>query len=267
MIQDIEPHVFNNHYEPKEPRGDDIVFAYDKKNVLLKTDHTFYHVDELPDTSLQYLFSIDDQRFFLVQQIEQPTTAVPVISMRSYEPKYLGFACAVGKQIESWMKENKYCGTCGHELVPSRLERAMFCPGCGRIIYPKIMPAVIVAVINDKNQLLVSKYANRSYTHYALIAGFNEVGETIEETVHREVLEETGVRVKDLHYYKSQPWAFTSTLLFGFVCHVDGDDTITVDHNELKLARWADKDEEIDSMDSASLTSEMIHCFQSGIFQ
>ena len=63
-------------------------------------------------------------------------------------------------------------------------------------------------------------------------AGFAEIGETIEETVHREVMEEVGLKVKNLRYYKSQPWSFSGTLLFGFFCDVDGDDTLTVDHEE-----------------------------------
>ena len=69
-----------------------------------------------------------------------------------------------------------------------------------------------------------------------MIAGFAEIGETIEETVHREVMEEIGVKVKNLRYYKSQPWSFSGTLLFGFYCDLDGDDTLTVDHDELSMA-------------------------------
>ena len=127
------------------------------------------------------------------------------------------------------------------------------------------MPAVIAAVVNDKDQLLVTKYAHGRYQKYALVAGFNEIGETIEETCKREVREETGLEVEHLKYYKSQPWGFTSTLLFGFVAHVRGSDAITMDANELRVARWAERGEPLDTGGHASLTSEMIEMFQKGM--
>lgn len=92
----------------------------------------------------------------------------------------------------------------------------MRCEHCGQMEFPKICPAVIIGV-TDGNRLLMSKYAGRDYKKYALIAGFAEIGETIEETVQREVMEEVGLKVKNLRYYKSQPWSFSDTLLFGFL--------------------------------------------------
>ena len=80
----------------------------------------------------------------------------------------------------------------------------MICPSCGNGEYPVLSPAVIVGVTNG-DKLILSKYEGRSHTRYAMIAGFAEIGETIEETVHREVMEEIGVKVKNLRYYKSQP--------------------------------------------------------------
>lgn len=108
----------------------------------------------------------------------------------------------------------------------------MYCPECRITEYPKISPAVIVGVTHG-NKLLMSKYANRDFNKYALIAGFTEIGETIEETVRREVMEEVGLKVKNIRYYKSQPWSFTDTLLFGFFAELDGDETITLDREEL----------------------------------
>ncbi len=140
----------------------------------------------------------------------------------------------------------------------------MRCPHCSNIVYPKISPAVIVGVTNDKGQILVTKYAHGHYQSYALVAGYYEIGETIEETVKREVKEETGLDVTDIQYYKSQPWSFSSSLLFGFWCKAQGDQTIQMDENELRVARWADRDEEINTLDNASLTSEMIQYFKQG---
>ncbi len=132
-------------------------------------------------------------------------------------------------------------------------------------IYPRICPAVIVAVRHG-DKLLVSKYAGREYKNIALLAGFAEVGETIEETVHREVMEEVGIKVKNLQFYKSQPWCFTDTLLFGFFCDLDGDDTLKVDHGELATAGWIDRQDIPEDTEKASLTMEMMTLFKQGVY-
>ena len=142
-------------------------------------------------------------------------------------------------------------------------ERMMYCPSCNRQEYPVLMPAVIVAITNG-DKVILSKYEGRSYKRYALIAGFAEIGETIEETVHREVMEEVGLKVKNLRFYKSQPWSFSGTLLFGFFCDLDGDDSLTVDREELALAEWVSRDQIPDEGDNSSLTKEMMMVFAAG---
>ena len=129
--------------------------------------------------------------------------------------------------------------------------------------YPKICPAVIVGVTKG-DEILLTRYAGRSYKKYALIAGFAEVGETIEETVHREVMEEVGLKVKNLRYYKSQPWSFTDTLLMGFFCELDGEDGITLDTNELAMAEWFEREQMPVEAEDLSLTNEMMMAFKHG---
>jgi NAD+ diphosphatase len=142
-------------------------------------------------------------------------------------------------------------------------ERAMLCPVCHNVEYPKISPGIIVAVTNG-DQILLTKYAHRTNPHYALIAGFNEVGETLEETVHREVMEEVGLQVKHLRYYKNQPWSFSDSLLVGFFADLDGTPDIHRDASELATAEWRlRKDIPSNTLD-ISLTHEMIHLFQKG---
>ena len=128
--------------------------------------------------------------------------------------------------------------------------------------FRKICPAVIVAV-HDGDRLLLTRYRGRPFKKYALIAGFNEIGETIEQTVHREVLEEAGVRVKNLRFYKSQPWVFTDSLLMGFFAQLDGSDEITVEEDELSEARWFRREELPADHSAISLTGEMIEYFRS----
>lgn len=142
-------------------------------------------------------------------------------------------------------------------------ERALCCPECGNIIYPKIAPAVIVA-LTDGDRILLTRYNGRAYKRYALIAGFTEIGETAEETVAREVMEEVGLKVKNITYYKSQPWGTDSNLLLGFFCELDGSDGITMDEEELSTAEWFHRGEMPEEDDGFSLTREMMAVFQRG---
>ena len=134
---------------------------------------------------------------------------------------------------------------------------------CGNMIFPKIAPAVIVGVTKG-DEILLTKYANRTYTRYALIAGFTEIGETAEETVRREVMEEVGLKVKHITYYKSQPWGFDSNLLFGFFCEVDGDSGIRLDREELAVGEWVRRQDVPAYTEGLSLTHEMMDVFRTG---
>lgn len=124
------------------------------------------------------------------------------------------------------------------------------------------MPAVIVGVING-DKILLTKYRT-GYKYNALIAGFVEIGETIEECVQREVMEEAGIKVKNIRYYKSQPWGIANDILAGYFCEVDGDDTINMDANELKYADWVRPEDMELQPDDISLTNEMMKLFKEG---
>ena len=156
-----------------------------------------------------------------------------------------------------------FCGKCGTPMKKDGKERMLYCENCRSMEFPKICPAVIVAV-TDGNRLLLTKYARRTATNYALVAGFAEIGETIEETVRREVMEEVGLQVKNITYYKSQPWSFSDTLLFGFYCEVDGSPEITLDEEELAVAEWFEREEIPVTERTVSLTNEMILNFKYG---
>ena len=122
--------------------------------------------------------------------------------LRGAAPQHLCYAGLVGAQLAGWYAAHRFCGGCGTRMIPDERERMMRCPVCGQMEYPKICPCVIVGVMH-KGKILVSWYKNGFRDHYALIAGFAEVGETIEETVAREVYEETHLHVKNLRYVKT----------------------------------------------------------------
>ena len=276
MIQDIAPHTYHNEYKPVAPDKESHILAYGEGKILMKKDGETMtlpsfgelegKVENLYENYI-YLFSVDEEHFYLIPDLD--TSLLPgyqfeiIRVLRTAETQYLAFAGITGYQLFQWYSKRRFCGCCGQPMVHDKTERKMICPSCGNGEYPVLSPAVIVGVTNG-DKLILSKYEGRSHTRYDMIAGFAEIGETIEETVHREVMEEIGVKVKNLRYYKSQPWSFSGTLLFGFYCDLDGDDTLTVDHNELSMASWFNREEIPDEGDNISLTKEMMMAFKHG---
>ena len=250
------------------------------------------------DQSLIYLFSIDDRQYFLyasqgmrrvhvaqgtqhtqeTQGIQQTPASnavadlhlpgydfMKIFEIRRKKPQHRVFAAETAFHLYGWYRDNAFCGRCGQPTVADGQERMLRCPSCGNMIFPKIAPAVIVAVTRG-DEILLTTYANREYKRYALIAGFTEIGETAEETVQREVMEEVGLRVKNIRYYKSQPWGFDSNLLLGFYCEVDetaeGSDEIRMDEKELATAEWVKREDMPEYPEEISLTHEMMMRFK-----
>lgn len=139
-------------------------------------------------------------------------------------------------QILYWESTHKYCSRCGSKTVSLEGERAKKCPECGFVAYPKICPATITAVIkNDK--ILLAHNSNFAEGLYSVIAGFVEPGETFEECVRREVLEEVGIKVKNIKYFSSQPWPFPNSLMIAFTAEYESGE-IKVDGAEISDANW-----------------------------
>lgn len=278
MIQDIQPHIYKNEYKPSEPRKDSFVLFFHGRKVLTKENAqigylTFEEAErfEVTKESMRYLFTIDDCSYYLGEgkEIEkvleqgklQGYQWREIHSFRNALPKEQAFAGVTGWQLYNWYESRKFCGRCGTRMEHAEKERMMHCPECGQMEFPKICPAVIVGVTHG-DKILLSKYADREYKKYALLAGFTEIGETPEETVKREVMEEVGLRVKNIRYYKSQPWSFSDTLLMGFFCELDGEAEITLDEEELALAEWMKREEIPVEPEDCSLTNEMIIAFK-----
>ena len=270
MIQDIKPHVLNNHYEKKKPQDGSLVLVIRDNDILCRYDDiikdvVFPCIKEFREPSdMTYLFSIDEDDYFMVNGEELPEGyqfySINRFLRDNVKTDYKVFAAFTAYHLEKWYDANRYCGKCGHKTVHDDKERALRCPDCGNVIYPRINPAVIVGVRNG-DKLLLTRYA-RGYGHNALVAGFTEIGETVEETVRREVREETGLEVKNITYYKSQPWGIAQDILMGFYCDVEGDDTITMDPSELKYAQWVQREDIVLQPGEYSLTNEMMKMFK-----
>ena len=143
-------------------------------------------------------------------------------------------------QLVHWHLTHRYCGKCGQKTKDKRDERAKICPGCQNVNYPRLSPAVIVAVVKD-DRILLARNKRFKLPFYSVLAGFVEPGESLEECVAREIKEEVGIDVKNIRYFGSQPWPFPDSLMIGFTAdHAAGE--ITVDGSEIIEAAWFSKD-------------------------
>ena len=139
-------------------------------------------------------------------------------------------------QLVDWSRSHQYCGQCGHRTRDQSDERAKICPACGLVNYPRLSPAVIVAVVRDDCLLLASNKRFRP-GFYSVLAGFVEPGETLEECVAREIKEEVGICVKNIRYFGSQPWPFPNSLMVAFSAEYAGGE-ISADPSEILEAGW-----------------------------
>lgn len=141
-------------------------------------------------------------------------------------------------QIVNWDQTHQYCGRCGHKTQTLQGERAKQCPVCGFMSYPRLSPVVITGVLKD-DKILLSHNAGFQGNMHSLVAGFVEPGETLEECIHREVMEEVGIQVKNIKYFGSQPWPFPNSLVIGFTAEYESGE-ISVDGKEISEAGWYD---------------------------
>lgn len=140
-------------------------------------------------------------------------------------------------QLAEFYQSHKYCGYCGHEMYTSTTEWCCLCNHCHQRYYPQISPSIIVA-IRHHNKILLAKHVRHNQDNlYTILAGFTEIGETVEMTVEREVFEESGIKIKNIRYVTSQPWPFPNSLMMGYLADYDSGE-IVVDKNELLEANW-----------------------------
>lgn len=284
MLQDLEFGRLENEFRNMEPTENDIIVCFRNNDILINRNDnnelqlpTYNNIQQWAGDhtwkswntkKIQYIFRMHGVNYFLWmgEAGDCPDTSYAYETTRTLRQlisKKVCYAAMTAWHLFVWYRNSRFCGRCGTVTVHDEKERMMRCPHCGNMIFPRISPAVIVAVTNG-DELLLTKYANRGYTHYALIAGFTEIGETLEQTVQREVMEEVGLRVKNVRYYKSQPWGVDGNVLMGFYCDLDGEQDIQLDRDELALAEWHHRNALPAKDDGISLTREMIRVFEEG---
>ena len=279
MLHELGGLTFSNRYEACAPGPGDHVLHFREGRCLGRREGGRIVLPRRSDypeapAHVRYLFAIGEERYFLAEGDDVAAPAgwayEPVRWYRELGPADARYAAAVGAQLDGWYRANRVCGRCGHALEHAPASRELVCPACANVIYPRINPGVIVGVTSGSGpdaRIVLTRYAGRTTALWALVAGYCEVGETLEETVAREVMEEVGLAVRRVSYYKSQPWPYSGTLLAGFWAEVEGDPALVVDHAELKEARWFRRDEvPLERVgDEASMTGEMIERFRLGL--
>lgn len=256
MIQNILPQKIDIDFKERPADQQDYILVINEEGILVNCDEdknvkfprimdiqTIHHS---PKEHLMYLFSVDHGFYYLYigdQIIEAKGDYIFMNRRGLYETSenVYGYIGVTASHINGWYLNNKFCGKCGKKMSLLAGERTLSCASCNNIVYPRINPVVIVG-IRDGDKLLLTKYANSNYDRYALVAGFVEVGESFEDTVRREVLEEVGLKVKNISYFDSQPWGISGGLLAGYFADLEGDNKITLDLEELKEGTWVTKE-------------------------
>jgi NAD+ diphosphatase len=162
-----------------------------------------------------------------------------LLSLRALHPlvpEDLFRAVGTALQKVEWLRTHGFCSRCGHATERHPVHEAMVCPACGYLHFPRLAPAVIV-LIERGREMLLARSPGFTPGVYSTIAGFVEPGESLEDTVHREIWEEVGVEVEDVRYFGSQPWPFPHSLMVGFTARWSGGE-IRIDRKEIEDARW-----------------------------
>lgn len=293
MIHEIAPHKLDNQFKIQDPKLTDYCILYNGSKTLLKKVEPAYSSantnegkcsyaiptvgeilkalgktqDDLADFEGHYILSIDDRAFFLQQVAEDfvAPASFEFMGNRSFRPmgplERLGGVTTA--HVAHWESLNKFCGKCGNITIRGDKERSIICPKCGNTIYPRISPVVIVAVRNGEKLLMAHNIDNPNPRLF-LISGFVEVGESLEQAAHREVMEEAGVKIKNLKYFGSQPWPFSDSLIAGWTAELDGDDTIHMQEAELSEALWVKREDIPPYETDVSISCCLIEDFRKG---
>lgn len=233
----------------KEKADSDLWFLFDKNKILIKILENTITIPSWEDIANLSIINEGEHYLGRLMQVCCYTSNVTKfdtlpsnLEFRDFrsigDSLILDLYLVAGKasEIIYWDKTHQYCSKCGTKTNPHKTERAMICPTCGFTAYPVISPAIIVAV-SKADELLLAHNNNFPEGLYSTIAGFVEAGETFEHCVKREVYEETGILVKNIKYFTSQPWPFPNSIMIAFTAEYQAGE-IKVDGIEIGDANW-----------------------------
>jgi NAD+ diphosphatase len=265
-----------NRYKPSVKPDDNnncpvhwFIFNSDKLLIDLKTELKIPFTNKLDDMNIkpvrkQYMGTLMEHACFSVE-VDPETDAPEEMAFMDLHSLYdildedIFLLAGRAIQIVNWDKNHQFCGKCSTPTQTMDNEMAKICPECGFINHTRLSPAVITAIINE-DKILMAKHSYGLKNRYSLIAGFLEAGETLEEGVEREIMEEVGLKVKDIKYFGSQPWPFPNSLMIGFTANYD-EGEINVDGKEILDAKWFEVDEVQRPHSKMSIASELIEWY------
>ena len=241
FVSDITP--------PSKETKTALWFLFHHQRLLVRREEDSYAILQSPDIEKlnlsllkgRFFGSLDHHPCYLgeVEGVPPVSDAFEFIGLRelffSFEEDMIR-AAGVANQLVHWNRNHQYCGRCGKVTEDRTNERAKICPQCGLINYPRLSPAIIVAVLKGE-QILLAHSKRFPGKFYSVLAGFVEPGETLEQCVTREVREEVGIEVKNIRYFGSQPWPFPDSLMIGFTAEYAGGE-MRVDGIEIADAGW-----------------------------
>jgi len=251
--------------------SDSIIILFSGNNIYLKKKAAIY---DLPNYS-EIEVSISNS-FYLGSLVQKPLWVIntPTIDFSQQKNKLekltlreafnilsLDQIALIGMafQLLRWNRTCNFCSNCGEKLVLSDLERAKICDHCDKVFYPRINPCIIVS-IRKENQILLARSPRFPEKKFSVIAGFVEIGETLETCVAREIKEEVGVSVQNIQYFKSQNWPFPNSLMIAFTAdYLSGD--IEIDNREIVEANWYTKETLPNIPDNYTVAGQLINAF------
>ncbi len=248
LIESFIPEIVTQ----RKPAESDIFFLFYKRDVLVREINGRLAIPSRADVASLLM---DPENELYIGMLDEVSCYTTTLELDTVPPGYyytdlrtfffnaeerLRSPVGTAALLRDWAENTRYCGRCGAKTVRRENEWCSACPECGYSAYPRMSPAVIVAVIKDGKILLAHNQRFPSSKMYSLIAGFVEPGESLESTVHREVLEETGLKVKNVRYFSSQCWPFPDSLMVGYVAEYDSGELQL--NEELADAGWFTKD-------------------------
>jgi NAD+ diphosphatase len=236
--------------QPSNESVEDLWFVYHQDRLLIRTGANGYLVPRRRDLDKfqpylirkQFLGSLDQIPCYAAELSDQNLVSGS-FALKALRELFFGqldeemvWIAGQANQLLDWNRSHQFCGKCGRQTEDGQDERAKVCPRCNLTNYPRISPAVIVAVIKG-NQILLANNMRFKSGFYSVLAGFVEPGENLEQCVAREIREEVGIFVKNIRYFASQPWPFPNSLMVGFLAEYAGGE-IKTDKTEIRKAAW-----------------------------
>lgn len=224
-------------------------FILERQKILINCENgaCFIPDDEtiralgITPTHRLFLGSLGDQYCYAAELspgdvVAEPYAFMDLRTLLNTINEELFWIAGLANHLLDWDRSHRFCGRCSQPMENKADERAKHCPACGLVNYPRLSPAVIVAVVRG-DELLLARNKRFRGPFYSVLAGFVEPGETLEDCVRREIREEVGLAVDNIRYFGSQPWPFPNSLMVGFVADYAGGE-IQVDNAELMEADW-----------------------------